>query len=204
MISKEALSNTTPYEVLQELLAGNERFVTNSLRDKNYPNEIKNTIKAQYPSAIVLGCVDSRVPVEIIFDQAIGDLFVSRVAGNFENDDILASMEYACKVVGSKLIMVLGHSGCGAVKATCDDVKMGHITDLVSRIKPAITKTSFDGEVSSKNKECVDAVAKTNVSLTIQRIREKSTILKELEDNGNIKIQGAFYDISRGKVSLLD
>ncbi len=166
--------------------------------------EVARTALKQYPFAIILGCIDSRVPVEILFDQGVGDLFVARVAGNFENNDILASMEYACAVTGSKLIMVLGHEGCGAIKAACDDVQMGHITELVARIQPAIEQTHIEGAKSSKNKHCVNDVAKTNVQLTLQRIREKSPLLRKLELQEKIKIVGAFYEISTGRVSILD
>ncbi|HIP48743.1 MAG TPA: carbonic anhydrase, partial [Lutibacter sp.] len=156
-----------------------------------------------YPFAIVLGCVDSRVPVELLFDQGVGDIFVTRIAGNFETNMIIAGMEYACKVVGSKLIMVLGHENCGAVKATCDTIELGHITELISKIKPAIVKTKIEGELNSKNKKAVNAIAKTNVQLTIKRILEKSPILKDMNDEGSIKIVGAYYKVSTGIVELM-
>jgi carbonic anhydrase len=143
------------------------------------------------------------VPVEIVFDQGVGDIFVARVAGNFENTDILGSMEYSCKVAGSKLVFVLGHEACGAVKAACDDVELGNITHLLGNIKPAVKATETDGERSSKNDSFVADVVENNVKLTMQRIREKSPILKEMEENGEIKIVGGVYSISTGKVSLL-
>ena len=167
-------------------------------------DEVERTAPKQYPFAIILGCIDSRVPVEILFDQGVGDLFVTRVAGNFENNDILASMEYACAVTGSKLIMVLGHESCGAIKAACDDVQMGHITELVARLKPAIEHTNIRGYVTSKNRYCVNNVAKTNVQLTLRRIRKKSPLLLDLESQGKIKIVGAFYKVSTGEVTVLD
>jgi len=193
----------TPELAIKELIDGNLRFRKHEHITRDFMDEVQKSAAKQYPYAIILGCIDSRVPIEILFDQGVGDLFITRVAGNFENTDILASMEYACNVVGSKLIMVLGHESCGAVKATLDDVKMGHITDLVSRIKPAIAATEINGAMSSKNKKCVDAVAKANVDLTIKRIKEKSPILKELEAQGKIKIVGAFYQVHSGEVRLL-
>ncbi len=203
MSDKKRLNSMTPDLAIQELLDGNLRFRKHEHVSRDFMDEVQRSAMQQYPYAIILGCIDSRVPVEILFDQGVGDLFISRIAGNFENNDIIAGMEYACNVVGSKLIMVLGHENCGAVKATCDDVKMGHITELVNRIKPAIAATKISGEVSSKNKKCIDDVAKTNVTLTIKRIRKKSPILKGLEKSGDIKIVGAFYHVHSGEVRLL-
>ncbi len=204
MSTKKLLASITPEKAIELLLEGNRRFRHHDHITRDFMEEIVRTAPKQYPFAIILGCIDSRVPVEILFDQGVGDLFITRIAGNFENKDILASMEYACAVSGSKLIMVLGHESCGAVKAACDDVKLGHITQLLEHIKPAIAHTNIRGAISSKNKTCVDNVAKTNVKLTIQRIREKSPILSDLEQKGNIKIVGAFYEVKTGKVHLLD
>jgi len=203
MTDKKSLADMTPDSAIQELLDGNLRYCTNKGKQRNLLQEVAETATGQFPYAIILGCIDSRVPIEILFDQGVGDLFVARVAGNFENNDIIASMEYACKVVGSKVIVVLGHESCGAVKAACDNVEMGHITALLDRIKPAISTATFEGEVSSKNKECVDAVAKSNVELTMERIRDKSTILRNLEGAGEINIIGAFYQVQSGEVHLL-
>jgi len=203
MSDKKRLDAITPDLAIKELIDGNLRFRKHEHINRDFMDEVQRSADKQYPFAIILGCIDSRVPVEILFDQGVGDLFITRIAGNFENNDIIASMEYACNVVGSKLIMVLGHENCGAVKATCDNVKMGYITALLDRIKPAIAATKISGEVSSKNKKCVDDVAKTNVILTIKRIREKSTILRKLEESGAIKIVGAFYQVHSGEVNLL-
>ena len=159
---------------------------------------------AQYPEAIVLSCVDSRVPVEYVFDKGIGDLFVARVAGNFVNEDILGSMEFACKVSGSKLILVMGHEHCGAVKAAIDNVKLGNITPMLQKIKPAVTNVAYTGERNSKNEEFVHQVSESNVKNTIEQIRLKSPILKEMEEKGEIKIVGALYDMDNGKVSWLE
>lgn len=204
MNKKERLASSTSELALQELVEGNKRFVKNQPLKRDLLQEVHDSADNQYPYAIVLGCVDSRVPIELLFDQGVGDLFITRIAGNFENNDIIAGMEYACEVVGSKLVMVLGHESCGAVKAACDKVEIGHITALLNRIKPAIEATKISGKISSKNKKCVDDVAKTNVMLTIDRIREKSTILNDLEKKGQIKIVGAYYNVSTGKVDLLN
>lgn len=204
MSTKKILARITPDKALQMLLEGNRRFRHHDHITRDFMDEVERTAPKQYPFAIILGCIDSRVPVEILFDQGVGDLFVTRVAGNFENNDILASMEYACAVTGSKLIMVLGHESCGAIKAACDDVQMGHITELVARLKPAIEHTNIRGYVTSKNRYCVNNVAKTNVQLTLRRIRKKSPLLLDLESQGKIKIVGAFYKVSTGEVTVLD
>lgn len=203
IIDKEKQSQLKPEEVLKELMAGNQRFTQAKMHERDYSSQIEKTSGGQWPQAVVLGCIDSRVPVETIFDQGVGDIFVARVAGNFENTDILGSMEYSCKVAGSKLVMVLGHEACGAVKAACDDVELGNITHLLSNIKPAVEATKTDGDRSSKNDDFVAGVVENNVKLTMQRIREKSPILKEMENNGEIQIVGGVYSISTGKVSLI-
>ena len=205
VITKEIQAQLTPDAVLNDLLDGNKRFVEAKREDVDLLAQVKQTTGGQYPKAIVLSCIDSRVPVELIFDQSIGDVFVARVAGNFENVDILGSMEYSCKVAGSKLVFVLGHEACGAVKAACDHVELGNITDMLKKIEPAVALSSreVEGEKSSKNTEFVNKVIENNVTLTIKRIREKSPILKEMEDNGEIKIVGGVYHLSTGKVALL-
>jgi len=203
MSKKEILNQLSPDEALQKLLDGNLRFRKSEHINRDFMKETQDTAGEQYPFAIILGCIDSRVPVEILFDQGVGDLFVTRVAGNFENDDILASLEFACEVVGSKLIMVLGHEDCGAIKAACDGIEVGHITGLINNIKPAITKTKIDGDNTSVNKKYINDVAKTNVQLTIERIREKSDIIHSLEQEGRIRIVGAYYNLDLGEVSLL-
>ena len=203
IINKEKQDSLTPEKVLDALMTGNERFTGKDMHQRDFSSQIDQTSGGQWPQAVVLSCIDSRVPVEIVFDQGVGDIFVARVAGNFENTDILGSMEYSCKVAGSKLVFVLGHEACGAVKAACDDVELGNITHLLGNIKPAVKATETDGERSSKNDSFVADVVENNVKLTMQRIREKSPILKEMEENGEIKIVGGVYSISTGKVSLL-
>ena len=159
---------------------------------------------AQYPKAIVLSCVDSRIPVEDVFDRGIGDVFVARVAGNFVNEDILGSMEFACKVSGSKLILVLGHEHCGAVKAAVDNVNLGNITSMLAKIRPAIESITYDGDRTSKNEEFVQLASKSNVRNTLKNIRNNSPILKEMEEKGEIKIVGAVYDMDDGSVDFLN
>jgi carbonic anhydrase len=204
-ISKEVQENLSPNNVLNDLLKGNERFTSNQLAEVAHLDLVDQTITGQFPKAVVLSCIDSRVPVEQVFDQAIGDIFVARVAGNFENEDILGSLEYSCAVAGSKLVLVLGHESCGAVKAACDDVKLGNITHLLSNIMPAVEKSSneVDGENNSSNADFVAKTVENNVLLTMDRIRERSEILADLENTGKIKIVGGVYSLQTGKVNML-
>jgi carbonic anhydrase len=202
MSTKELLSRETPDTALQKLLDGNERFRRHEHTFRDFMQEIEETKDEQFPFAAILGCMDSRVPVEILFDQGIGQLFVLRVAGNIENDDIIAGLEYACSVIGSKLIVVMGHENCGAVKAACDNVNIGHITEIVKKIKPSIEileETAADWTESS----FVNEIAKVNVMITIDEIREKSSILRELEQKGQIKMVGAYYHVHSGKVEIV-
>jgi len=203
IITAEEQSNLSPDDVIELLKEGNQRFINNNLIDRDHIAQAKRTTNGQFPLAIILSCIDSRVPVEYIFDKGIGDLFVARVAGNFINEDILGGMEYACKVSGSKIILVLGHEHCGAVKAAIEDVKMGNITAMLSKIGPAIKLTSeYHGEKSSKNPKYVQIVVDQNVHNTINDIRQKSPVLKEMEDAAEIRIMGAIYSLSTGKVEF--
>jgi carbonic anhydrase len=204
-ITKDVQDGLTPSTVLQDLLEGNKRFTNNEAQQLDNPSLISQTTTGQHPKAVVLSCIDSRVPVETVLDQAIGDIFVARVAGNFENTDILGSLEYSCKVAGSKLVLVLGHEACGAVKAACDGVELGNITHLLSNILPAVkqSKSEVEGETNSSNKAFVAKTVENNVKLTIERIREKSPILKEMEQAGEIKIVGGVYSLHSGKVEML-
>jgi len=203
-INKEIQDALTADNVLQDLLNGNARFVDSNVNSVDTKTLVEQTISGQYPKAVVLSCIDSRVPVELVFDQTIGDIFVARVAGNFENTDILGSLEYSCKVAGSKLVFILGHESCGAVKAACDHVELGNITALLENIQPAVklSESQVEGAHDSSNTEFVNKTIENNVQLTIDRIREKSPILKEMEDNGEIKIVGGVYHLSNGKVSM--
>lgn len=192
--TKETQSNITPSSALEMLKEGNQRFLNKSQEERDLNEQVNITSGGQAPFAVVLGCIDSRVPVEVVFDQGIGDVFAARVAGNIVNEDVLGSMEYACKVAGSKLVLVMGHTKCGAVTSACQGVELGNITPLLAKIKPAVE--------ASSNIEDVDAVAKLNVEMTIERIRKESSILKEMEDNGEIKMVGAMYSVDSGKVTF--
>ncbi len=205
VITKEIQNSKTPASIITDLIEGNKRFTEAKKETVDYLAQVRQTAEGQFPKAIILSCIDSRVPVEIIFDQSIGDIFVARVAGNFENVDILGSMEYSCKVAGSKLVFVLGHESCGAVKAACDGVELGNITEMLSKITPAVKLSAgqVSGEVNSSNKDMVAKTIANNVILTIDRIRKKSPILKEMENNGEIKIIGGVYHLSTGSVELL-
>ncbi len=205
VISKEARDKMTPDLVLQELLAGNKRFIANTLTSHNLQAQVKSGAAGQNPKAIILSCIDSRVPVEEVFDESIGDVFVARVAGNIVNEDILGSMEYATEHGGAKLVMVIGHESCGAVKAAVDNVKEGNITALVTKIKPAVAQNNkMVGEKNSKNAALVDAVCKSNVKNNISIIRAKSELLNRLEKEGKIKIVGAYYDLHTGTISMIE
>ncbi|WP_316837337.1 carbonic anhydrase family protein [Pedobacter nutrimenti] len=194
----------TPDTVIARLKAGNVRYVTNNLTARDHSMMVRNALKGQYPKAVVISCLDSRVPVADIFDKGIGDLFVGRVAGNFVNEDLLGSIEYGCKVSGAKLVLVMGHESCGAIKAAIDDVKMGNITAMLSKIKPAVARSQdFNGEKTSKNMKFVEYVAKNNILHTIEVIRSKSPILREMEAKGTIKIIGAYYQLKSGVVTFL-
>lgn len=197
-LTKEQRDRMTPAEIIEELKKGNQRFRTGKMTTRDYIKEQRSSASGQYPAAVVLGCVDSRVPAEIVFDVGIGDTFNARVAGNVATDDLLGSMEFACAVAGAKVVLVLGHTACGAIKGAIDDVVMGNLTGLLARIKPAIPATKFEGDKSSKNPAYVDAVARTNVELTIDNIRRRSPVLADLEKKGSIKITGAMYDLASG------
>jgi len=204
-ITKEVQSALTPSGVLNDLLEGNQRFINGESQSLDNGALVNQTTGGQFPKAVVLSCIDSRVPVETVLDQAIGDIFVSRVAGNFENVDILGSLEYSCKVAGSKLVLVLGHESCGAVKAACDGVELGNITAMLDNILPAVKQSAneIEGEANSSNKAFVARTVENNVKLTIERIREKSPILKEMEENDEIKIVGGVYSLHSGKVEMI-
>jgi carbonic anhydrase len=202
-LTKEQRDSMTPSQVIEELKKGNERFRTGKMAPRDYLAEKRSTAAGQYPAAVVLGCIDSRVPAEIIFDAGIGDTFIGRVAGNVVSDDMLGSMEFACAVSGAKAVLVLGHTACGAVKGTIDDVVLGNLTGLLARIKPAIPATKFDGEKSSKNGSYVDAVARTNVLLGLAEVRRRSPILEDLEKKGSIRITGAMYHVATGVVEFV-
>jgi carbonic anhydrase len=202
-LTKAERDGMSPSHVIEELQKGNERFRSGKMVQRDYLGEQKSSAKGQYPAAVILGCLDSRVPAEIVFDTGIGDTFIARVAGNVVNDDILGSMEFGCAASGAKVIVVLGHTACGAIKGAIDDVVLGNLTGLLARIKPALASTNYEGDKSSKNYAYVDAVAKTNVALSIAEIHRRSPILDNLSTKGTIAIVGAMYDLSTGGVRFL-
>lgn len=194
----------SPDTVLAQLMAGNARFVANDLTARDHSAMVRKAAAGQYPKAVILSCLDSRVPVEDVFNEGIGDLFVGRVAGSVVNEDLLGSMEFGCRVAGAKLIVVLGHTSCGAVKAAIDNVQLGNITSLVNKLRPAYTACQdFNGEKKSKNDDFVTAVTEKSVLQTMETIRSRSTILRDMEANGEIKIVGAMYDLNSGMVRFL-
>jgi len=201
-LGKEKRDKMTPDEILAALKRGHRNFSKGLRTSRNYLNEQKATAKGQYPSAVILSCIDSRAPAEVIMDLGIGDVFNARVAGNIANDDILGSMEFACKVAGAKVILVMGHTACGAIKGAIDNVELGNLTGLLAKIKPAVKATTFKGEQSSKNAAYVDAVAQKNVELTIADIRKNSPVLAELESKGTIKIAGAMYNLETAAMNF--
>jgi carbonic anhydrase len=203
VLSAEEQASLTPDKIYELLKAGNKRFMVGDLTTRDHSAQVRNSTLGQFPKAVILSCLDSRVPVEDVFDRGIGDIFVGRVAGNFVNVDLLGSMEFGCKVAGAKVILVMGHEHCGAVKAAIDDVELGNITAMLTKIKPAVELTDFEGEKTSKNDAYVHAVCESNVKNTMNEIRINSPILKEMEDNGEIKIIGAVYDMSSGEVVFL-
>jgi len=205
ILTSDAQAKLTPDIVLANLKAGNSNYTTDNLTAVNINDLRAASVSGQAPQAIVLSCIDSRVVVEEVFDQALGDVFVARVAGNFVNTDIVASMEYACKVAGSKLIVVLGHEGCGAVKAACDGVELGNITSLLSNIQPAVdaVKRNVPAPHNSANTDFVNAAIAENVNHTIGEIKSMSPILAEMEAAGEIAIKGGVYQLATGAVAWL-
>ena len=194
----------TPDAALAKLKAGNQRFVSGTMVERDLNAQVAATAGGQYPHSIVLSCIDSRVPPELVFDQGIGDIFSPRIAGNFVDEDILGSMEFAAAVAGSKAILVLGHTECGAVKGACDDVKLGNLTQTLSNIRPAVEAVAgFDGERTSANKAFVNAVTLENVCQTVDNILARSEVLAELADAGKLAVVGALYDVGSGEVAFL-
>lgn len=202
--TKEIQQNLTPAKALAILKDGNRRFIQNLKANRDLLKQVNETSDGQHPFAVILSCIDSRTSAELIFDQGLGDIFSVRIAGNCVNEDILGSMEFACKVAGAKLIVVLGHTRCGAVKGACDDVRMGNLTTLLNKIRPAVDDTRVDGERNSRNDVFVEAVARRNVELAIDQVTERSPILKDMLTAGAIGIVGGIYDVSTGEVGFLD
>lgn len=203
--TKETQAAMTSATALQALIDGNKRFMAGQQVNRDLNQQIADTANGQYPFATVLHCIDSRVSAELLFDQGIGDIFSIRIAGNFVNDDILGSMEFACKLAGTKLIVVLGHTACGAVKGACDHARLGNLTALINKIEPAVYAVKEPKDESlrnSKNLDFVNEVAKVNVEMTMENIRQRSAVLKEMENDGSIAIVGGMYDIADGSVTF--
>jgi carbonic anhydrase len=197
----------TPELSLQYLKEGNKRFQDNVRLSRNLNQQVKQTAEGQFPYATVLSCIDSRVSSELIFDQSMGDLFSVRIAGNFINEDILGSMEFACKIAGTKLLVVLGHTSCGAIKGACDHLRLGNLTALINKIEPAVAAVLEPNDESlrnSKNIDFVNNVAEMNVNMSIENIRNQSPVLAEMEKNKEIQIIGGMYDISNGKITFFN
>ncbi len=202
--TQESQSSISPQQVIDILRDGNQRFVSGSQVSRDLAAQADATTGGQYPFAAVLSCIDSRAPAELIFDQGIGDIFNARIAGNFVNDDILGSLEFACKVAGSKAVVVMGHSSCGAIKGAIDDVELGNLTGMLAKLKPAVSDVKSTGaDGSSGDAGFVQSVVESNVRLTVNDIRERSAVLKEMEDAGEIAIVGAVYDLSSKVVTFM-
>ncbi|HEY1860036.1 MAG TPA: carbonic anhydrase family protein [Gemmataceae bacterium] len=201
-LTQEQRDKMTPDEILAEMKRGNERFRKGEEPKRDFLAEQKASAKGQFPAAMILSCIDSRAPAETIMDLGLGNAFNARVAGNISNEDILGSMEFACKVAGAKVVLVMGHTACGAIKGAIDNVELGNLTALLAKIRPAVKATEFDGDRSSKNAAYVNAVARKNVELTMAQILEKSPVLRELESKRAIKVAGAMYDLESATVQF--
>lgn len=201
--TKASQAELNPVSALQLLKEGNQRFLNQKMASRDLTSQVADTATGQFPFACVLGCIDSRVPSELVFDQGIGDIFNVRIAGNFVNTDILGSMEFACKVAGSKVILVLGHSSCGAVKGACDGVELGNLTAMLSNFDPVLQAVQYDGERNASNTEFVNLVTEENVHATVAKIKTDSPVLNEMYTAGEIDIVGAIYDVASGEVKFL-
>jgi carbonic anhydrase len=202
-LTKEERDQLSPDQVIEILKQGNERFRTGKPHAHDYLAQKRATATGQYPAAAILSCIDSRAPAEIILDTGIGDTFNARVAGNIANDDLLGSLEFACAAAGAKVIVVMGHTACGAIKGAIDNVELGHLTQLLEKLKPAVAATTFTGERTSQNAAFVDTVAATNVRRTVADIRSRSSVLDGLAKQGKIKIVGSMYHLLGGRVEFL-
>ncbi len=204
-LTKELQKSLSPHKAIELLKDGNQRFVNNLKVNRNLLQQVNETSSGQFPFAVVLSCIDSRTSAELVFDQGLGDIFSVRIAGNIVNEDILGSMEFACKVAGSKAIVVLGHSRCGAVKGACDHVEMGNLTNLLSKLQPSVyAEKTETGDRSSANAEFVEKVATLNVKMAMHQIHDKSTILHEMIRKGEIAMIGGMYDVETGMVDFYD
>lgn len=205
VLSQEEQAALTPDQVIEDLKEGNARFTSGQMTVRNHVEQVRQAAAGQFPEAIVLSCVDSRIPVEHVFDCGVGDVFVARVAGNFVNADILGSMEFACKVAGAMVVLVMGHEMCGAVTGAINQVELGNLTSMLAKIEPAVASVVESGAArDGSNADFVRQVAERNVQLNVARIRDESAVLRELEQSGQIKIVGAMYRINSGEVTFLD
>ncbi|MBL7870587.1 MAG: carbonic anhydrase [Cyclobacteriaceae bacterium] len=204
-LTKEIRDKITPLEAIEILKRGNKRFVENLKINRNLLQQVNETSDGQHPFAVILSCIDSRTSAELIFDQGLGDVFSVRIAGNIQNQDILGSMEFGCKVAGAKIVVVLGHTKCGAVKGACDDVKMGNLSALLEKLKPAVeAENTINSERNANNSEFVEKVASLNVRITIRKILKNSPILNEMIEHGEIALVGGMYDVETGIVDFYD
>jgi carbonic anhydrase len=201
-LTKAQRDKMTPEQIIEVMKEGNERFRRGERKNRNYLREQMASAKGQYPAAVLLSCIDSRAPAEVIMDLGIGDIFNCRVAGNVANEDILGSMEFACKLAGAKVVLVMGHTACGAIKGAIDNAQLGNLTGLLAKIKPAVQATTYAGERSVSNYSFVDAVARKNVELTVANIQKASPVLAELAAKGSIKMTGAMYNLETGAVEF--
>lgn len=201
--NQETQATTTPKKALQFLKEGNHRFINNLKYDRDHLQQVNETKEGQWPFAVILSCIDSRTSAELIFDQGLGDIFSVRIAGNVVNNDIVGSMEFACKVAGSKLIVVLGHSKCGAIKGACDHVELGNLTGLLNKIQPAVEKVSRMNGGEDSGPEFVEAVAHANTLISLEDILDKSPILREMYERGEIGLAAAFYQVETGEVKFI-
>jgi len=201
----ETQAAKTPELVLKRLKDGNERFVNGNLKNRDLLAQVNATSTAQHPVAVVLNCMDSRTPPELVFDQGVGDVFVTRIAGNVVNDDLLGSMEFGTKIAGAKLIAVIGHTNCGAIRGACQQAKLGHLTALLQKIKPAISQAIKDkGPRNCEDHEFIDEVAKDNVLMVIKQIQTRSPVIRKLIEQGQVGIVGGVQDLATGKVTFFD
>ncbi|MDR2962263.1 MAG: carbonic anhydrase [Bacteroidales bacterium] len=206
LLSKEEQCRLTPAQVIAELKQGNYDFVHNQLTVRNNSALIRNAAGGVFPQAVILSCLDARIPVEDVFHRAIGDVFVVRGAGNSVNRDVLGSMEFACKISGAKLVLILGHGGCYAIKSAIANITMGNVSYMLAKIQPAVQQAqlNFTGEISTQNEAFTDTVSKLHVKLMVQKVREESSILREMENTGEIQIVGAYYNIHSGEVEFFE
>ena len=201
-LTKAQRDSMTPEQIIEAMKRGNQRFQKGERKPRNYLREQQASAKGQYPAAVLLSCIDSRAPAEVIMDLGIGDTFNCRVAGNIENSDILGSMEFACKLMGAKVVLVMGHTSCGAIKGAIANVELGNLTGLLARIKPAVDATQYDGERTATNYAFVDKVARKNVELTMAQIRRDSSVLGDMESQHAIRIAGAMYNLGTGAIDF--